>query len=296
MRRTAAFVALACTSSLLLACGGGDTGEAGTTGEASATMSTSTTPTAIALWSADTPAYGMFVPSERAPGERDVDGNRMPPLYTVEGATVLADNPDLDYLFLNLEGAFDLESVKTLLAGLDASTTGRRPTLLVRVPTIEDAGADSTRSRVKEILALGADGVVIPHVRSVEEATLAISFFQEAGADVWTPANPTGSVIAMLMVEDHNAIAVLDEIAALPGYSMLSCGIGSLTGDMGGDREGAEAACLRTREAASAHGMPSMMTASGTTLADRLEKGYKGILLSGSSADASTVIRAGRAQ
>lgn len=296
MRRTAAFVALACTSTLLLACGGGDTGEAGTTGEASATIATSTTPTAISLWSLGTPAYGMFVPSERPQGERDADGNRMPPLYTVAGATALADNPDLDYLFLNLEGAFELEAVKTLLAGINASTTDHRPTLLVRVPTIEAAGADSTRSRVKEILSLGADGVVIPHVRSVEEARLATSFFQEAGANVWSPANPSGTVIAMLMVEDQNAIAVVEEIAALPGYSMLSCGIGSLTGDMKGDREGAEAGCLRTREAASAHGMPSMMTASATTLEDRLAKGYLGILLSGTAADASAVIQAGRAK
>jgi 2-keto-3-deoxy-L-rhamnonate aldolase RhmA len=214
----------------------------------------------------------------------------LPPLYTEAGARALASDSLLDYLFLNLEGAYDEDAVRTLVAGRDAGTHG--PTLLVRIPTIEAAGADSTRARVARVLALGADGVVIPHVRSAEEAELAVSFFE--GANVWSPANPSGTVIAMLMVEDRGAVAALDAIANVPGYSLLSCGIGSLTRDMDGDREGAEAACLRAREAASAKGMPSMMTANAESLADRLAKGYRGILLSGTQAQAGEVIAAGR--
>lgn len=245
---------------------------------------------ALAHWKADRVAYGMFVPSERNPAERDAAGNRLPPLYTEAGARALAADTLLDYLFLNLEGAYDESAVRALVAGVRASA--HQPTLLVRVPTIEAAGADSTRARVARILALGADGVVIPHVRTPEEAALAVSFF--AGANVWSPVNRAGTVIAMLMVEDRGAIAALDAIARVPGYSLLSCGIGSLTRDMNNDREGAEAACLRAREAASARGMPSMMTATAESLADRLAKGYRGILLSGTAAQARAVIATGR--
>jgi 2-keto-3-deoxy-L-rhamnonate aldolase RhmA len=245
---------------------------------------------ALARWRANDVAYGMFVPSERQPTERDAAGNRLPALYTEAGARALAADTLLDYLFLNLEGAYDEAAVRALVAGVRASA--HQPTLLVRVPTIEVAGADSTRARVARILALGADGVVIPHVRTPEEAALAVSFFR--GANVWSPANPSGAVIAMLMVEDSGAIATLDAIARVPGYSLLSCGIGSLTRDMGNDRDGAEAACLRAREAASAKGMPSMMTASAESLGDRLAKGYRGILLSGTAAQARAVIAAGR--
>jgi 2-keto-3-deoxy-L-rhamnonate aldolase RhmA len=245
---------------------------------------------ALAHWKADRVAYGMFVPSERNPAERDAAGNRLPPLYTEAGARALAADTLLDYLFLNLEGAYDESAVRALVAGVRASA--HQPTLLVRVPTIEAAGADSTRARVARILALGADGVVIPHVRTPEEAALAVSFF--AGANVWSPVNRAGTVIAMLMVEDRGAIAALDAIARVPGYSLLSCGIGSLTRDMNNDREGAEAACLRTREAASARGMPSMMTATAESLADRLARGYRGILLSGTAAQARAVIVTGR--
>lgn len=246
---------------------------------------------ALARWKDGGTAYGMFVPSERNPTERDAAGNRLPPLYTEAGARALAADTLLDYLFLNLEGAYDEAAVRALVAGRRGSA--HQPTLLVRVPTIEVAGADSTRARVARILALGADGVVIPHVRSAREAALAVSFFR--GANVWSPANPSGTVVAMLMVEDRGAIAALDAIANVPGYSLLSCGIGSLTRDMGNDRDGAEAACLRTRETASAIGMPSMMTATAESLADRLAKGYRGILLSGTAAQARAVIAAGRA-
>jgi 2-keto-3-deoxy-L-rhamnonate aldolase RhmA len=144
------------------------------------------------------------------------------------------------------------------------------------------------------VLGFGADGVVIPHVRSAAEARTAAAFFAEAGANVWSPANPKGTVIAMLMVEDKGAIAELPEIAAVKGYSLLSCGIGSLTRDMGGDAPGAEAACQRARDLGAKAGMPSMMTATAATINDRITKGYLGLLLSGTADQASTIIRAGR--
>ncbi len=248
----------------------------------------------IALWKSGTPAFGMFVPSERAAGATDATGTRLPPLYTTDGARRLAQNPLLDYLFLNLEGAYDADAVRSLVAGLKAGSPMRRPTLLVRIPTIETAGAQATRARLAEVLGLGADGVVIPHVRSAAEARLAAAFFTEAGAKVWSPANPSGTVIAMLMVEDKGAIAEASEIASVPGYSLLSCGIGSLTRDMGGDAPGAEAACQNIRDFAAKAKMPSMMTASATSIKDRIEKGYLGLLMSGSMEQATAVIRTGR--
>jgi len=278
----------------LVACGGdGSDGSPGA--DRGASISGAGPEGLIALWEAETPAFGIFVPSERPFGATDEDGNRLPPLYTVEGARALADNPLLDYLFLNLEGAYDPESVRTLVTGLDEGTTAHRPTLLVRIPTIEDAGEEATRARVAEVLDLGADGVVIPHVRSAEEARLAASFFEEAGADVWSPDNPGGSVIAMLMVEDRGAVAEAEDIAALPGYSVLACGIGSLTRDMGGDREGAEAANLDVLRHATEHGLPDMITANADDIVERIEQGFLGLLLSGPAERYEEAIRIGRA-
>ena len=164
-----------------------------------------------------------------------------------------------------------------------------------RIPTIADAGVAVTRARVKEVLGLGADGVVIPHVRGAAEARTAAAFFSEAGVKVWSPMNPKGTRIAMLMVEDKGAIAELAQIASVPGYSLLSCGIGSLTRDMGGDAPGAEAACQRARDLGAKAGMPSMMTATAGTIKDRIAKGYLGLLLAGTADQAAAIIRSGRA-
>ena len=44
----------------------------------------------------------------------------------------------------------------------------------------------------------------------------------------------------MLMLEDPAAVAQAKEMADLKGYSILACGIGSLTQALGGDRDDAE--------------------------------------------------------
>ncbi len=248
----------------------------------------------IARWTAGQPAFGMFVPSERAANATDSSGRRLSPLYTEAGARALAAQPLLDYVFLNLEGAYDAGAVRAMVAGLRAVDAASRPTLLVRIPTIAAAGDSLTRARVAEVLALGADGIVIPHVRSVNEARMAVRFFRDAGANVWSPANPSGTVVAMLMVEDEGAIASIAEIASIPGYSLLSCGIGSLTRDMGGDAPAAEAACASVRDLAASKGMPSMMTATAASLRERIASGYLGLLLSGSIEQATSVIRDAR--
>lgn len=270
------------------ACGGGSDEEGGSEATISGTGESGGV---ISLWESGTPAFGIFVPSERERGATDAEGNRLPPLYTAEGARALAQNELLDYLFLNLEGAYDSEAVRAMVEGLDSAPGDHRPMLLVRIPTIEDAGAEATRARVAEVVAAGADGIVIPHVRDPEEARLAVSFIEETGADVWSPSNPDGTFVYMLMVEDGGAIEDAAEIVAVPGYSMLSCGIGSLTRDIGGDAEAAEAMCEEVMRLGAEAGMPSMMTASANNIDERIEQGYLGLLLSGSSEQASEVIR-----
>ncbi len=169
------------------------------------------------LWPQGKVAFGVYAPSEAERGK--------PPVYTPDGAAKVAANPLYDYVFLNLEGAYDAAAVKAYGEGLKKSS---RKTLIVRIPPISKDGADATRARVKEILDAGADGVTIPHIRDIDEAKLALSFFTAAKANVWSPKNPKGTKLAMLMLEDPKAIEQRKEIADLPGISILACGIGSL--------------------------------------------------------------------
>ena len=140
-------------------------------------------------------------------------------------------------------------------------------------------------------VALGADGVVIPHVLSLDEARTAVSFFD--GVDVWSPANPDGAVVAMLIVEDPEVFAELEAIADIPGYSALVCGIGSLTSALGGDREAAEATCLDVLDASTRAGMVDLMTVDASSVALRVEQGFLALLAYGPQAQEA--IRIGRA-
>ncbi len=248
----------------------------------------------IDLWAAGTATFGVFVPNERPPTEEQRRGGERPaPVYTREGGERLAQNPLYDFLFLNLEGRYDVAAVGAIAEGLRSSSAVGRKTLLVRIPPLERDGEGVTRARVREILELGADGIVFPHVRSPEEARTIVSFFDDTGADVWSPANPTGEVLAMIMVEDPAAVAAVEEIADTPGYSLLACGIGSLRGALDGDRDAAEAGNQEVLRHARRVGLPDMITANAGDIEARIQQGFLGLLMQGPEAD--EVIRIGRA-
>lgn len=280
----------------------------------------------VGLWERDLAAFGVFVPpafsggggsggggrgagaeaatgrgagAEAEPGtgaEPEADaspgGRRGPPRYAVEGGRELARNPLLDFVFLNLEGNYDPAAVEAIATGLRSPGAVGHKTLLVRIPSIERDGEDAARARVREALELGAEGIVLPHVRNVAEARAAVSFFEDAGADVWSPANPDGTVIAMLMVEDPDAVAEAAAIADVPGYSVLACGIGSLTGALGGDREAAERGNQAVLAEATRAGLADMITANAGDIEQRVEEGFLGLLMQ--AGGAGEAIRLGR--
>ncbi|MDH4066521.1 MAG: aldolase/citrate lyase family protein [Acidobacteriota bacterium] len=238
------------------------------------------------LWTAGTPAFGVFVPNENP---QRFERGQPPPkgIYTREGAETLAASPLYDFLFLNLEGSYDAVAVRTLAEGLrsGAKGPGPRKTLIVRIPPIERDGVEATRARVKEVLAAGADGVTLPHIRSVDEAKTAIGFFEEAKANVWSPSNPSGTIIAMLMVEDPDAVAASSQIADLKGFSVLACGIGSLTQALKGDRAGAEAGTQKVLAESKRTKLPNMLTANPKDVAQRVQEGFLGLLGNGPAGD-----------
>lgn len=246
----------------------------------------------IPLWSQGRVAFGVYAPNENAPGTP-----RPKPLYTVGGGEKLAMNALYDYVFLNLEGSYDPEAVKAMSQGLRSAKATSRKTLLVRIPPISADGADAARARVKEIVDAGADGVTIPHIRDIEEAKLALSFFTAAKADVWSPANPKGTKLAMLMLEDPKAIAQRVEIANLPNLSVLACGIGSLAQAIGGDRDaaraGAEAGTQQVLVETKRVKIANMLTANAKDVETRVKEGFLALLMQGAQADEA--IKIGRA-
>jgi 2-keto-3-deoxy-L-rhamnonate aldolase RhmA len=233
--------------------------------------------TVIDLWTGGRPAFGVFVPRP----------------YTTENGEALAANPLYDFLFLNLEGAYDPAAVKAIAQGIRGPKAVGRKTLIVRIPPIGKDGPDSAKARVAEVLSAGADGVTIPHVESVDQAKLAIGFFKDAGADVWSPSNAKGDKLAMLMIEDPGALEQAATIADLKGYSILACGIGSLTAALGGNREGAEAGTQKVLRESKRAKLVNMLTANPRDVEQRVKEGFLALLMQGQTADEA--IKIGRA-
>lgn len=236
----------------------------------------------IPLWNQGRVAFGVYAPSEAPRGA--------PPAYSIDGAMKVAANPLYDFVFLNLEGAYDPAAVKAYGQGLRKSS---HKTLIVRIPPISRDGPGTTKARVKEIFAAGADGVTVPHIRDLDEARLALSFFEAAKVSIWSPSNPNGTKLAMLMLEDPKAVAQRREIAALNGLSILACGIGSLTQALGGDRAGAEAGTQQVLAETKRLKLANMLPASVKDVEQRIAEGFLAILGQGPQAD--EMIRIGRA-
>jgi 2-keto-3-deoxy-L-rhamnonate aldolase RhmA len=243
---------------------------------AQATEGQATRPAVLDLWAAGKTAFGVFVPDEN-PAPRGP--NRGPAVYTVAGGQALAKNPLIDFVFLNLEGQYDRNAVMAISEGLGKKGTPGRKLMLVRIPSLAEAGPLVTGQRIKEILSMGADGITLPHVENLDQGRAAISLFADARADVWSASNPTGTVVAMLMLEDPGAVAQAKDIADIGGYSVLACGIGSLTGALMGDRAAAEKGNQDVLAETKRVKLVNMLTANEKDVAQRVKEGFLGLLV-----------------
>lgn len=239
----------------------------------------------IDLWTAGKPAFGVFVPNENSAA------TRAKPVYTRAGGEKLAANPLYDYVFLNLEGSYDADAVKAIADGLRSPVARSRKSLIVRVPAFhEDPVAG--RTRIKDVFAAGGDGITFPHVESVEEAQQILAAVRAEHVDVWSSATPKGEKLVMMMIEDPRALMQATEFANLAGYSILACGIGSLTQALGGNREAAEAGTQKILAETKRAKLVNMLTATTQDVEKRVKEGFLGILAQGQEADAA--IKMGR--
>jgi hypothetical protein len=269
----------------------------------------------VELWQQGKAAFGVFVPNEAQQSTRgDARGGggaaagggagglegrgrgRGPqgkPVYTAAGGEQLAANALYDFVFLNLEGSYDGESVKAIAGGLSkGATPTRRTALIVRVPAFHE-DATQGRARLREVFALGADGITFPHVETLDEAKQILAAAQAEKINVWSPSNPKGDKILMMMLEDPSAVAQAAEFANLRGYSLLACGIGSLRGALKGDTAGAEAGVQKVLAETKRAKLVNMLTATTNDVEQRVKEGFLGILAQGANVDEA--IKTGRA-
>jgi 4-hydroxy-2-oxoheptanedioate aldolase len=150
----------------------------------------------------------------------------------------------------------------------DAGSLAPTVTPIVRIPP---NGAEKNQWLAKQALDRGVYGIVWPHVSTAEEAYNAVAscryprqksapLYEPAGvrgdgpmaaarywgltqqeyyarADVW-PLNPRGEILVILMIEDVQGVANLDEILGkVPGIGCVLIGEGDLSQELGVPRQ-----------------------------------------------------------
>jgi hypothetical protein len=129
----------------------------------------------IVLLDSGQPVFGMFAPEKSA-----------------EGGEQAAANTETDFIFYSLEsGPWDIPTLETFMASMSEASGGEPHPVVLRIPPVRD-DREAARTHLAEGLAAGVDGLVLPHVESVEDVALAT----EAVGDRLWPVSAEGDVPA----------------------------------------------------------------------------------------------------
>jgi 2-keto-3-deoxy-L-rhamnonate aldolase RhmA len=146
----------------------------------------------------------------------------------------------LDFVWIDMEhNPLTLEAVQAHIM----ATMGSATTPLVRVPWNDPV-------LIKPVLDIGAAGVIVPLIRTAEEARRAVAacLYPPAGIRGFGPRRPSNygrlsgpefcqaandRVIVIVQIEHVEAIHNLDEILAVPGLTSVVIGPNDLAGSMG---------------------------------------------------------------
>lgn len=146
----------------------------------------------------------------------------------------------LDFVWIDMEhNALSLESVQAHIM----ATKGSDAAALVRVPCNDPV-------LIKPVLDIGADGIVAPLVRTVEDVQLAVSAcrYPPEGIRGFGPRRPiqygrvsdaeycqraNEEIVCIVQIEHIDAVRAMDEIVQVPGLTAIVIGPNDLAGSMG---------------------------------------------------------------
>lgn len=222
----------------------------------------------------------------------------------------------VDWQFIDMEhGPYLLDRLQTTLQGLrEEGATRPRLAPIVRIPM---EGDENVRFATKQVLDLGAFGVVFPRVETAEQAERAVSAMryppqrgeaspEPAGrrgwgpgraarywglgvadyarrADVW-PLDPEGELFAMIMIESADGVRNIDEIVSVPGIGAIFIGPADLGMSLGvgpptpAQPPETEAAIQRILKACKAHDVICGLAEPRTESEKRIAEGFRVLL------------------
>jgi 4-hydroxy-2-oxoheptanedioate aldolase len=222
---------------------------------------------------------------------------------------------DLDFLIIDMEHrGLDFERLETFLLGTtNKAEIARQGNLRVRVPPIvriPTYGRAPNEAIVKQVLDMGAFGIMFPAIENKEQALQAVSasrYPQLKGAkypnpvgrrgngnmpaawfwglsrpeygqraDIW-PANPEGELLLFLQVETVEGVRNINDILSVPGIGVLFIGPNDLSWSLGvpqGSPEHEEAVAT-VLKACMARNIPAAITVTEADVVKRLKQGFR---------------------
>lgn len=146
----------------------------------------------------------------------------------------------LDFVWIDMEhNPFTLESVQAHII----ATKGTDAPAFVRV-------AWNDPVLIKPVLDIGADGIVVPMIRTAEDARLAVAAcrYPPEGIRGFGPRRPSNyarlggpefykaaneAMVTIVQIEHIDAVSNIDQILAVPGLTGVLVGSNDLSGSMG---------------------------------------------------------------
>lgn len=222
---------------------------------------------------------------------------------------------DLDFIIIDMEHrGLDFERLETFLLGTtNKAEIAKQGNLQVRVPPIvriPTYGRAPNEAIVKQVLDMGAFGIMFPAIETKEQAIQAVAasrYPQLKGAkypnpvgrrgngnmpaawfwglsrpeysrraDVW-PANPEGELLLFLQIETVEGVKNVEEILSVPGIGVVFVGPNDLSWSLGvpqGSPEHDEAV-QTVLSAAMRRNIPAAITVTEADVVSRLKQGFK---------------------
>ncbi len=222
---------------------------------------------------------------------------------------------DLDFMIIDMEHrGLDFERLETFLLGTtNKAEIAKQGNLQVRVPPIvriPTYGRSPNEAIVKQVLDMGAFGIMFPAIENKQQALEAVSsarypqlkgskYLNPIGrrgngnmpaawfwglsraeyslrADIW-PANPDGEILLFLQVETVEGVKNINEILTVPGIGVLFVGPNDLSWSLGvaqGSPEHEEAIQVVV-DACRARNIPAAITVTEKDVLRRLKQGFR---------------------
>ncbi len=231
--------------------------------------------------------------------------------HSLQNAQALAES-DLDFLFIDMEHApIDMETFRMFLLGMlnpvriaETGSTQMNVTPLVRLPQY---GHEQLKFMVKQVLDLGAFGIVFPFISNAAEAESAVRAMRYPPAvgdpqpeprggrgsspgnatwfwgtrnyrnlaDTW-PLDPQGELLAVMQIETREGVENIEEILNVGGVGAIFVGPADLGLSYGvpGNHPDMVNAIRTVVEACKRHGVPCGITTGAGSVVQRLDEGF----------------------